>query len=159
MTRCHPLALARLSVEPTEIRRGGATGSVGSFGMTRLNDDGTPKMHRGIDLLSHTGALVYAAHNGRIRRAGWQDVKDHAAGYGQRIYLAATMHDLETRYAHLSEISVELGSLVRVGQVIGKVGRTGNVSEGVLTHLHFEVWTDSEAINPVSWLVREEHVA
>jgi hypothetical protein len=44
---------------------------------------------------------------------------------------------------------VKKGDVVRRGQVIGQMGRSGK-STGV--HLHFEVWKDGKRINPIEYL-------
>jgi murein DD-endopeptidase MepM/ murein hydrolase activator NlpD len=51
----------------------------------------------------------------------------------------------ETRYAHLSEIFVKKGKIVKKGEIIGKVGDTGNATA---PHLHFEVRRKGIPINP-----------
>ena len=54
-----------------------------------------------------------------------------------------------TRYAHNSRNVVQVGDLVRAGQVIAKVGSTGR-STGA--HVHFEVWENGRLVNPRQFL-------
>jgi len=139
------------------VRAGGVTGRVGSFGETRRNSDGSPKMHRGIDWLAPVGSAVYAAHDGRVQRCGEQS---EGKGYGQRIYLyldgTGSHVSLLTIYAHLCVQFVSLGEVVRPGHCIGRVGRSGNVADDCPDHLHFEVREGDvgkdSALDPEWWL-------
>lgn len=54
-----------------------------------------------------------------------------------------------TLYAHLSEVYVKKGEYVEKGQMIGKMGDSGN-AYGI--HLHFEVWKDNKRIDPTPYL-------
>lgn len=58
---------------------------------------------------------------------------------------------LQTRYAHLSSITVglEVGDSVKEGDIIGYTGSTGNVFGA---HLHFEVIYNGVRVNPLNWL-------
>ena len=49
------------------------------------------------------------------------------------------------RYAHLSKVTVQKGQRVKVGEMIGRVGSTGN-STG--PHLHYEVLLKGKQVNP-----------
>ena len=95
-------------------------------------------VHKGIDIPAPTGTPVYAAGGGIVLKAAYQEgwgkliVLEHAEGYA-------------TFYAHLDEISVESGAKIAVGQVIGKVGSTGQ-STG--PHLHYEVRLNDEQVDP-----------
>lgn len=142
----HPLRGAAVRIERHILRTGGVTGQVGSFGYTRRDSNGGRKMHSGVDLLARQGAWVYAAHSGIVTRADGRD--EH--GYGNLVKIVQSMEPTGnevqvgawgTRYAHLDGIIVNLGAYVTRGERIGRVGRTGNVSAGVPTHLHFELRT------------------
>jgi murein DD-endopeptidase MepM/ murein hydrolase activator NlpD len=99
-------------------------------------------LHQGIDLAAPHGAPVVATADGEVVLAGRKKrygrivVINHGAGY-------------ETRYAHLSRISVRVGERVRRGQRIGRVGKSGNASG---SHLHYEVRRSDVAIDPSLYL-------
>ena len=98
--------------------------------------------HPGFDLAAPTGTPVAAAAGGTIVHAG------PAGTYGN---LVTVRHDngFETRYAHLSAVTVANGDRVEAGQQVGKVGSTG-YSTG--PHLHFEVRHDGKPIDPAPLL-------
>jgi len=97
--------------------------------------------HLGIDVAAPTGTPVFAMGDGLVLKAveekGWGKmiVLDHGDGYA-------------TFYAHLDEIEVEAGVKVRRGELIGKVGNTGQ-STG--PHLHYEVRLNGEHKNPADF--------
>ncbi|MGW0942952.1 M23 family metallopeptidase [Streptomyces sp. NPDC002623] len=100
--------------------------------------------HTGLDFAAPTGTLIKAVHSGTITEAGW------AGSYGYRTIL--TLDDgTEVWFAHQSSISVSVGQKVGTGDVIGRVGATGNVTGA---HLHLEVHPggSSDGIDPGAWL-------
>ncbi|GHK03790.1 M23 family metallopeptidase [Streptomyces sp. NPDC003753] len=99
--------------------------------------------HTGLDFAAPTGTLIKAVHSGTITEAGW------AGSYGYRTIL--TLDDgTELWFCHQSSISVTVGQKVSTGDVIGRVGATGNVTG---PHLHLEVHPDGgAAIDPLAWL-------
>lgn len=99
------------------------------FGWRTHPITGEVRLHKGVDFGAPTGTPVLAASLGRVLLA---DVVD---GYGLTVVLRHHQDTQETLYAHLSEIFVRPGEVVKQGQVIGLVGSTGN-STG--PHLHFE---------------------
>ncbi|MGE5162698.1 MAG: M23 family metallopeptidase, partial [Sphingobacteriales bacterium] len=50
---------------------------------------------------------------------------------------------------HLSEISVKIGQVVRIGEMVGRIGSTGR-STG--PHLHYETRVNGEAVDPQKFL-------
>ena len=100
--------------------------------------------HRALDVAAPTGTLVTAADRGVVIRAGWNN-----QGYGLFVIIDHNI-DYVTLYAHLSELLVKEGQVVGQGDVIGKVGSTGN-STG--PHLHFEIRDFGRLTNPLELLV------
>lgn len=60
-------------------------------------------------------------------------------GFGLFVVVYHPVQNLWTRYAHLNSVSVVLGQELKVGEQLGKVGKSGTTS----SHLHFEVWRPS----------------
>ena len=103
--------------------------------------------HTGQDFAAPTGTPVKAVHSGTVKEAGW------AGAYGYRIVLELA-DGTEIWYCHLSSMTVT-GGEVTTGDVIGRVGSTGN-STG--PHLHLEVRPGGgDPVAPLPWL-REKGV-
>ncbi|MEO6903879.1 MAG: M23 family metallopeptidase [Bacteroidia bacterium] len=96
------------------------------------------KFHYGIDIDLETGDKVDAAFDGKVR------IARRSVTYGNVIVIRHE-NGLETYYAHLSQINVNVGDEVYAGQAIGLGGNTGR-SHG--SHLHFEVRYLGNPINP-----------
>lgn len=98
--------------------------------------------HGGIDLKATTGTKIMAAKEGVVSFAG------RMSGYGKIIIIK---HDngYETRYAHLSSISVKKGERVSSEQCIALSGATGRVTG---PHLHFEIRKNGMIVNPLEYL-------
>jgi murein DD-endopeptidase MepM/ murein hydrolase activator NlpD len=99
------------------------------------------RQHKGVDIISSKKSIL-AADNGKVIFAG----KDGA--YGNSIVIDHG-NGYQTRYGHLSKISVKKGQVVEKGEKIGVMGSTGR-STGV--HLHFEVITKGSSRNPLKYL-------
>ncbi len=100
--------------------------------------------HEGTDFGMETGDPVYAPARGRIVFADTTQVRgklvviDHGIG-------------VLSGYYHLSEINTQVGQIVDVGAIIGRVGSTG-LSTG--SHLHWSVWVNGEYVDPLEWTRR-----
>ncbi|MCC8023583.1 MAG: DUF3450 family protein [Clostridiales bacterium] len=100
--------------------------------------------HGGVDFPASTGTSIQAADSGTVI-----SVKYLNYSYGYHL-LINHGNGLYTLYAHCSSILVSTGQTVSKGEVIAKVGSTGN-STG--PHLHFEVRNSSGTqLNPLSYL-------
>jgi len=97
--------------------------------------------HAGTDIGAPMGTPVLAAHAGRVAIANF------LGGYGLAVVLRHNQDNQETRYGHLSEISVKPGDWVETGTVIGRVGDSGN-SNG--PQLYFEVREQT----PQGWVAK-----
>jgi len=104
---------------------------------------GYTRYHEGVDIHTPAGRPVYAADDGTVVLVSWM-----RGGYGYHV-IVNHGDGLETLYAHLSSIDVEVGQKVAKGAEVGKVGSTGR-STG--PHLHFEVRENGVRRNPFSYL-------
>ncbi|MFD4988957.1 M23 family metallopeptidase [Streptomyces sp. NPDC058374] len=99
--------------------------------------------HTGLDFAAPTGTPLKAIHSGTIKEAGW------AGSYGYRTILELE-DGTELWYSHQSSMTVAAGQKVTTGDVIGRVGATGNVTG---PHLHLEVHPGGgDGVDPLSWL-------
>lgn len=98
-------------------------------------------LHTGVDLVAKYVPL-------RASKAGVVTFAGNMSGYGKIIIIK---HDngYETRYAHLSVISTNVGEHVNKGDLIGKTGNSGRTTG---PHLHFEVRHNGIPKNPMKYL-------
>jgi len=98
--------------------------------------------HSGIDISSAHGTAIKAASGGVVSRAGW------GGAYGYVVYVDHS-DSRQTRYAHMSDISVSNGQRVAQGDTLGLVGSSG-ASTG--PHLHFELRFEGRSVDPLGYL-------
>jgi peptidase M23-like protein len=116
-----------------------------------------PHIHQGLDMFAPIGTPVVAAADGFIS----QKVDGPISGQAVEITDSAATQYF---YAHLSGFApgISLGTRVRVGQVVGYVGNTGNASH-TSPHLHFEVQPNGIPVPPMpfvdTWLIGSEQRA
>ena len=97
----------------------------------------------GINIVVPAGTPVRASENGVVIYAG-----NELRGFGNLV-LIRHEGDWVTAYAHKQDIGVRRGDVVRRGQVIGRAGQTGNVSQ---PQLHFEIRRGSNPVDPMQHL-------
>lgn len=100
------------------------------------------RLHAGIDIADSTGTEIYAAQSGEVTFAGM------SGNYGNLIKIKH-INGYETYYAHCSAILVNVGDKVEKGQLIGKVGCTGNATG---PHVHFEIRLNGNVVDPYSYI-------
>ncbi|WP_328994235.1 peptidoglycan DD-metalloendopeptidase family protein [Kribbella sp. NBC_01245] len=98
-------------------------------------------VHTGQDFPAPLGTAVHAVTGGVVS-------VEHPSWAGNLVRIDHG-NGIETLYAHLSSVAVSPGSTVVPGQVIGAVGSEGN-STGA--HLHFEVRSGGDPVNPMPFL-------
>ncbi|MFM7447575.1 MAG: murein hydrolase activator EnvC family protein [Leptolyngbyaceae cyanobacterium] len=103
---------------------------------------GYRRFHAGIDFGADYGTVIFAADQGTVILAGWY------GGYGNAVVIDHG-NGLTTLYGHASELYVSEGQTVQRGQPIAAVGSTG-LSTG--PHLHFEVRTSGNPVDPIAFL-------
>lgn len=125
-----------LAMEGTHITSG--------YGYRTHPIQGVYKKHAGIDI---SGANVYgapavAAADGVVAYAGW------ISGYGNCV-MVNHGNNIISLYGHGSEIVTQTGKTVKQGEIIMRVGSTGN-STG--PHLHFEIRKNGNSVDPMPYL-------
>ncbi|MCC3703564.1 murein DD-endopeptidase MepM [Rouxiella badensis] len=112
-----------------------------NFNPRRLNPvTGRIAPHRGVDFAVPIGTPVLAVGDGEVI------VAKNGGAAGNYVALRQGRQYM-TRYMHLSRVLVKPGQKVKRGQRIGLSGNTGR-STG--PHLHFEVWINNVAVNPLT---------
>lgn len=114
----------------------------GFFGTNRSGR----RMHEGIDLFAKIGTPVLAVRSGIVIQA------NRNRGMGKYIIIRHSP-SLVTIYGHLSQILVTKNKIVRQGDVIGAVGKTGNANyKDMQSHLHFEIEKNNIPQDPLEYL-------
>ena len=88
--------------------------------------------HNAVDIANDCGTEIRASAEGMVNETSlglWN------GGYGNYI-LISHPNGTKTRYAHLSKILVSVGQYVKKGELIGRMGETGDATG---CHVHFEI--------------------
>ncbi len=112
--------------------------------------DSVGSSHDGIDIPTEQGTEIKAPMAGYVYFVN----EPTATGYGY--FAIKHPNGFVTIYGHVSEINVQKFDFVEAGQIIGRSGGApGTVGAGVMSsgpHLHFELWLDREAVDPLRYL-------
>jgi murein DD-endopeptidase MepM/ murein hydrolase activator NlpD len=124
--------------------------------------DGGKRRHKGVDFGGPRGEAVHAIADGTVNFAGVDLKRGPSARLGPKAakqyptdkmgaggLLLALKHDqgLSSHYMHLDDYTVVSGQVVKRGDLIGHVGRSGIRESSA--HLHFELRHDNVRIDPV----------
>jgi|TARA_B110000967_G_scaffold197108_1_gene228447 murein DD-endopeptidase MepM/ murein hydrolase activator NlpD len=113
-----------------------------SYGMRTDPFNGKERWHAGVDFAGKKGSEVIAVAAGVVtwsaKRSGYGDMVEINHGDG-----------FVTRYGHNDENLVTLGSIVKKGQQIARMGSSGR-STG--PHVHFEVYKNGRTVDPASYI-------
>lgn len=151
MSSAYRMPLDVMRIRPRRLSDpAGTSHTMGSYGKVR----GT-RVHQGWDLSALPGSEIYAIADGKvvdvehIDRYASAKPADKAKGtgaYGRTVTLEfkADVKGVVIKryafYAHLALVLVKAGQQVKMGDVLGMTGTSGNAS-GEPPHLHFEIRT------------------
>ncbi|MEX0981033.1 MAG: M23 family metallopeptidase [Bacteroidales bacterium] len=135
---------AKPSIQPVSLSDLVRFGS--AYGMRMHPILKTIRPHNGIDLTAPAGTNIYATADGVVLQARYT-----TGGYGKKILIDHGF-GYKTLYGHCEKILVEPGQKVKRGEVIGLVGNTGL---SVRPHLHYEVWINNKAVNPINYYAND----
>ncbi len=113
-----------------------------AYGKRRDPFNGHQRHHNGIDIAAKHGSKIQAIASGFVTFSG------RKGGYGNVIDIHHS-DTLKSRYAHLDTIKVKKGEVVRKGDTIATMGKTGRATG---SHLHLEVWKNNRPVNPESYI-------
>jgi len=113
-----------------------------SFGQLRFFNGQHRGAHNGMDIAAPVDTPIFAAGAGEI-----VDVGEYF--FSGRTVIINHGRSFHTLYAHMNAVKVRPGQRVFAGQRIGTVGITGRVTG---PHLHFAVYLNAAAVDPVLFL-------
>ncbi len=116
------------------------------FGVRRLFNGVQKSVHFGLDLDGQVGDPIHVMADGRVALAS----PDHF--YPGSLVIIDHGKGLQSLYFHMSRIDVKTGDMVKKGQLIGAVGKSGRVTG---PHLHWSVKLYGNYFDPAD-LFREE---
>lgn len=104
------------------------------------------KFHHGVDFSAPQGTPVYSPGEGKVKRTNRS-----RRGYGNQVEIDHG-YGLVTFYAHLKDIKVKKGEVVKRGQLIATIGNTG---KSTAPHLHYEVRKKGHTVNPIYYFFND----
>lgn len=102
----------------------------------------TLRRHGGFDIIAAVGTQVKATADGVVTK-----VDKASKGMGNSVTIDHR-NGIQTTYGHLSEIYVRQGQNLKQGDVIARVGTSGNTFSG---GLHYEVVRQGRSVDPVNY--------
>lgn len=112
---------------------------------TGIDFNSTTGVVLGKDIPAAGGGIVLESYNGNEPgRSNWAKLRgtmvmiDHGNGWRTRYHML------------IPNSNIKVGSIVKAGQTIGKVGSSGSSTTG--PHLHFELWINGVAVDPLKYL-------
>jgi len=112
------------------------------FGMRTDPFTGHKEHHKGVDFAGKMGSNIVSVASGVVTWAGKR------YGYGNLVEVNHG-NGYATRYGHAQKVLVKVGEKVDKGQIVALMGSTGR-STG--PHVHFEVWHDGKAVDPMKYI-------
>jgi len=104
--------------------------------------------HPGLDMAGWPGTAIWATNVGTVIKAG------KYPAYGNMVEIDHG-NGIRTRYGHMKKLHVKRGETVTLGQKIGDMGKSGRATS---SHLHYEIWFESEVRDPLPFLKAADNV-
>mgnify|MGYP000551288411 FL=1 len=102
------------------------------YGMRTHPVLGGRRNHKGVDLAAPVGTPIYATADGYVSKAEW------FSSYGKYVSIEHGAN-LQTRFAHMSDISVKAGTRIKKGDIIARMYIPPDRRVAQNTHIHFNL--------------------
>jgi murein DD-endopeptidase MepM/ murein hydrolase activator NlpD len=103
------------------------------------------RTHEGLDIAADTGTDVTCTQSGTVTAVYQDDLLGN-------VVVVSHNGNLATCYANLSETAVSEGDTVSAGDLLGQVGTSALLEVAEPSHLHFEVFSQGLAVDPLDYL-------
>jgi murein DD-endopeptidase MepM/ murein hydrolase activator NlpD len=101
------------------------------------------KKHLAIDIVAESKSTVKSVQKGTVIFSGWTASGGHTA-------VIQHPNNFISVYKHNAVILKKEGTVVNFGDAIALVGNSGELTSG--PHLHFELWKNGVAVNPLDFI-------
>ena len=100
-------------------------------------------LHPWIDVTAPAGSVVMAVLDGTVIFTGWEEEDG---------YMLIIQHsgDILSIYKHNEKLLRKAGEVVKAGTPVGVLAASSSLTKG--DHLHFELWFEGEALDPVQYI-------
>lgn len=137
-----PIKINRIAYKPLE------SGKITSiFGYRENPIGGGESFHQGLDIGAPQGSPIAAMYFGVVTEVG------QSASYGNYVKIYHG-NGIKVLYAHCSQILVNADAVIRAGEIVARVGSTGD-STG--PHLHIEVILNGIAYDPAGVIQTKDY--
>ena len=102
------------------------------YGMRTHPVLGGRRNHKGVDLAAPVGTPIYATADGYVSKAEW------FSSYGKYVSIEHGAN-LQTRFAHMSDIAVKAGTRIKKGDIIARMYIPPDRRVAQNTHIHFNL--------------------
>lgn len=135
----------QFGVDATTLRRNLPIEALSFFTPVKgvVSDPFDRALHPYVDITAPAGSMVMAVQDGTVVYTGWEEED----GY---ILIIQHSGDILSIYKHNEKLLHKAGEAVKAGTPVGVLAASSSLTKG--DHLHFELWYEGTAIDPVQYI-------
>ena len=135
----------QFGVDATTLRRNLPIEALSFFTPVKgvVSDPFDRALHPYVDITAPAGSMVMAVQDGTVVYTGWEEEDG---------YILVIQHsgDILSIYKHNEKLLHKAGEAVKAGTPVGVLAASSSLTKG--DHLHFELWYEGTAIDPVQYI-------